>query len=78
MWPLLSRLVDGSIPVPLDAVARAMRLVAERTHVIAEGAGGCAVGAALAGAAGSGKVVAVVSGGNADLGRFAALVGATG
>ena len=78
MWPLLSRLVDGSITVPLDAVARAMRLVAERTHVIAEGAAACAVGAALSGAAGPGKVVAVVSGGNVDLDRFASLVGATG
>jgi len=44
--------------------------------VIAEGAGGCAVAAALRGGAGGGKVVAIVSGGNIDLARFAALVGA--
>jgi len=75
MWPLLTEL-SGSIVVSLDDVARAMKLVAERTHVIAEGAAGCAIAAALSGAAGSGKVVAVVSGGNIDLTRFAALVGA--
>jgi len=75
MWPLLSRL-SGSIVVSLDEVARAMALVAERMRVIAEGAAACAVAAALSGRAGGGKVVAVVSGGNIDLARFATLVGA--
>jgi threonine dehydratase len=75
MWPLLSRL-SGSIVVSLDDVARAMKLVAERVRVIAEGAAGCAVAAALSGRAGTGKTVAVVSGGNIDLAKFAALVGA--
>jgi threonine dehydratase len=75
MWPLLATL-SGSIVVTLDEVARAMRLVAERTHVIAEGAAACAIAAALSGRAGRGKVVAVVSGGNIDLSRFANLVGA--
>ena len=69
MWPLL-RQVTGSIVVTLDEVARAIRTVAERAHVIAEGAGGCAVAAALSGRAGTGKVVAIVSGGNIDLSRF--------
>jgi threonine dehydratase len=75
MWPLLSSLA-GSIVVSLDEVAQAMKLVAERNHVIAEGAAGCAIAAALSGRAGTGKVVAVVSGGNIDLSRFASLVGA--
>jgi len=75
MWPLLAGLA-GSIVVSLDEVARAMKLVAERAHVIAEGAAGCAIAAALSGRAGTGKVVAVVSGGNIDLPRFASLVGA--
>jgi len=75
MWPLLSRL-SGSIVVSLDEVARAMKLVAERARVIAEGAAGCAIAAALSGRAGRGNVVAVVSGGNIDLARFAELVGA--
>jgi threonine dehydratase len=76
MWPLLSTLVDGSIVVTLDEVAAAMRLVAERMHVIAEGAAGCAIAAALSGRAGGGKIVAVVSGGNIDLSTFASVVGA--
>jgi len=75
MWPLLS-VLSGSIVVTLDEVARAMKATAERAHVIAEGAAGCAIAAAASGRAGSGKVVAVVSGGNIDLPRFASLVSA--
>jgi threonine dehydratase len=78
MWPLLSKLA-GSIVVTLDEVARAMKLVAERNHVIAEGAAGCAIAAALSGrlpVRPGAKVVAVVSGGNIDLPKFASLVGA--
>jgi threonine dehydratase len=79
MWPLLHEFVHESIVVSLDDAARAMRLVAERARVIAEGAAACAVAAAIApamGARGHRKVVAVVSGGNVDLSRFARLVGA--
>jgi threonine dehydratase len=53
-----------------------MRLAAERVHVVIEGAAACAVAAAISGRAGGGKVVAIVSGGNIDLSRFATLVGA--
>ena len=73
MWPLLNTLT-GSLVVPLAEVARAIKLVAERAHVIAEGAAGCAIAAALSGRAGPGKVVAVVSCGNIDLTTFASLV----
>jgi threonine dehydratase len=73
MWPLLSRLA-GSIVVPLDDVVRAMAFAAERARIIAEGAAACAIAAALSGHAGSGKIVAVVSGGNIDLSKFAELV----
>jgi threonine dehydratase len=76
MWPLLQGLLAGSIVVPLAETAAAMKLVAERNHIIAEGAAACAVAAALTGRAGPGKVVAVVSGGNIDLSKFASLVGA--
>lgn len=76
MWPLLSGLVAGSIVVTLDEVARAMRRIADRVHVIAEGAAGCAAAAALSGRTGGRKMVAVVSGGNIDLPRFASIVGA--
>jgi len=79
MWPLLRAHVTDSIVVSLDQAAAAMRVVAERLHVIAEGAAACAVAAALSPAMaerGHKKVVAVVSGGNVDLNTFARLVGA--
>ena len=75
MWPLLSGLVDSSIVVPLSDVAAAMRLVAERCHVVIEGAAGCAVAAALSGRV-QGAVVAIASGGNIDLSTFASVTGA--
>ncbi len=74
MWPLLKDL-NGSIVMPLGEIAAAMRKAADRVHVVAEGAGGTAIAAALSGGAGTGKIVAVVSGGNIDLSRFAELVG---
>jgi threonine dehydratase len=77
MWPLLKDTVAASIVMELDDIAKAMRYTADRVHVVAEGAGGCAIAAAMSGRAGNGKVVAVVSGGNIDLARFATLVGAS-
>jgi threonine dehydratase len=74
MFERARRLLDGSIVVTLDEAAQAMKLVAERNRVIMEGASACAVAAALSGRAGGGKVVAIVSGGNIDLDRFARLV----
>ena len=79
MWPLLRDAVHESRVVTLDEAARAMRLVAERVHVIAEGAAACAVATALSPAMaerGHSKVVAVVSGGNIDLSTFAELTNA--
>jgi threonine dehydratase len=83
MWPLLRDLLAGSIVVSLAEVAAAMKLTAERVHVIAEGAAGCAVAAAVCGRVQPrptlgrpAKVVALVSGGNIDLSRFASLIGA--
>jgi threonine dehydratase len=67
-------LLDGSIVVTLDEAAKAMKLVAERNRVIVAGASACAVAAALSGKAGNGKVVAIVSGGNIDLDKFAGIV----
>jgi threonine dehydratase len=66
MWELARPLVDGAQAVPLSDTAAAVRLLAERARVIAEGAGALAVAAALSGEFGGGKVVAVVSGGNID------------
>lgn len=79
MWPLLEAWVSASLVVSLDDAATAMRVVADRAHVIIEGAAACAVAAALGPAMrdrGHKKVVAIVSGGNIDLARFAQLVGA--
>jgi threonine dehydratase len=67
MFALAQQLLEGSIVVSLDAVADAIRLLAERARVVAEGAGAAAVAAALSGRAGGGRLVCVVSGGNIDL-----------
>jgi len=74
MWALAHHLLAGSIVCTLEEVRRAMRIVAERNHVISEGAGACAVAAGLSGKCGSGKVVCVVSGGNIDLAVFSKLI----
>jgi threonine dehydratase len=60
------QLIDGSLVAELDEVRSALRLMAERNRIIAEGAGACALACALAGKAGGGKVVCIVSGGNID------------
>lgn len=74
MWQRMKDVVDGSIVVTLEETRRAMRLLAEKPRVIAEGAGALSVAAALTGKAGAGPVVAIVSGGNIDLDRFCALI----
>jgi threonine dehydratase len=66
-------LLDGSLVVTLNEAAQAMKLVAERNRIIVEGAAACAVAAARSGRAGPGKIVAIVSGGNIDLDKFAQL-----
>ena len=75
MWQRMRPVVDGSIVVTLDEVKRAMRLMAEKVRVIAEGAGALALAAALTGKAGQGPIVAIVSGGNIDLAKFFELIG---
>ncbi len=74
MWERMQGVVDGSIVVTLDEAKRAMKLMAEKTRIIAEGAGALPVAAALTGKAGEGPIVAVVSGGNIDLKKFAEIV----
>ncbi|HEX2044005.1 MAG TPA: threonine/serine dehydratase [Gaiellaceae bacterium] len=66
MWGLGRPLVDGSHVVSLDETASAVRLLAERVRVVAEGAGALAVAAAVSGRAGAGRIVCIVSGGNID------------
>jgi len=74
MWQRMKPVADGSIVVTLEETRRAMRLMAEKARVIAEGAGALPLAAALTGKAGSGPIVAIVSGGNIDLQKFSELV----
>lgn len=75
MWPRVQPLVDGASSVPIEAAGAAVRVIAQRTRVIAEGAGALATAAALAGDAGGGKVVCIVSGGNINLTKLAEILG---
>jgi len=70
MFERARNLIDGSLVANLDSVADALRLLVTRNHVVAEGAGACPVACALAGEAGAGKIVCVVSGGNIDLSKL--------
>jgi threonine dehydratase len=74
MWERMKPVIDGCIVVNLDETRHAMRLLAEKTRVIAEGAGALSLAAALTGKAGRGPIVAVVSGGNVDLKKFFDLI----
>jgi len=77
MWERMQPLVDGAIVVTLDETKRAMRMMAEKTRVISEGAGALPLAAALTGQAGPGPIVAIVSGGNVDLEKFSAILQST-
>ena len=74
MWERMKPVVDGVIVVSLEETKRAMRLMAEKSRVIAEGAGALGLAAALTGKAGQGPIVAIVSGGNIDLAKFCELI----
>jgi threonine dehydratase len=75
MWERMKPVVDGCIVVSLEETKKAMRLMAEKTRVIAEGAGALSLAAALSGKAGQGPIVAIVSGGNIDLKKFCEIIG---
>jgi len=74
MWEGAKELVDGAFALSLDETAAAVRLLVERAHVIAEGAGALPVAAAVSGRAGPGRIVCIVSGGNIDPDRLAAIL----
>ena len=59
----------------LDEIAAALRLMAERNRVIAEGAGAVALAVALSGKAGTGRIACIVSGGNIDLPKLTKILG---
>jgi threonine dehydratase len=74
MWERMKPVVDGCIVVSLEETRNAMRLMAEKMRIISEGAGALSLAAALTGKAGQGPIVAIVSGGNIDLKKFAELI----
>ena len=74
MWPRLVEVVDHAVSVPIADAEGAVRTLAERVRVIAEGAGALSTAAALAGDTGSGKVVCIVSGGNIDFAKLAPIL----
>jgi threonine dehydratase len=74
MWQRMQPVMDDCIVVSLDETRIAMRLMAEKTRIIAEGAGALPLAAALSGKAGQGPIVAIVSGGNVDLAKFFELI----
>ena len=63
IWEQARELIDEAIAVPLDDVAEAMRVLAARARVVAEGAGALALAAAQGR---EGRNVCVISGGNID------------
>ncbi len=75
MFTLASAVLDGAFAVSVESVARAVALLAERNHVVAEGAGALGVAAAIGGLAGTGRICCVVSGGNIDAGVLASIIG---
>jgi threonine dehydratase len=74
MFDRARKVLDGSLKAGLDEIAAALQLVAERNRVISEGAGATPVACALSGKAGSGKIVAIVSGGNIDFEKLCSIV----
>lgn len=74
MWQRMQAVVDGYIVVTLEQTRQAMRLMAEKSRVISEGAGALGLAAALTGQAGQGPIVAIVSGGNVDLKTYCGLI----
>ena len=74
MWPLVRSLVDGSVVVSLEEVADSLRMLAERARVVAEGAGAAALAAAIKHASDGERVVCVISGGNIDSAKLAAVL----
>jgi threonine dehydratase len=74
MWPLARSLLAGTIVVSVAQVAAAVKLLAERCRVVAEGAGAAAVAAALWDGLDRGRTVCIVSGGNIDMEKFATIL----
>lgn len=74
MWPLVRASVDVAAGASLAEISAAIRLIASRCKVIAEGAGATALAATLAGRAGDGDIVCIVSGGNIDMAKLGPII----
>jgi threonine dehydratase len=74
MWPLVRETVDAAVCASFAEIAEAIRLLALRHRIIAEGAGAAAVAAALTGRAGKGDIVCIVSGGNIDVSKLSVIL----
>ena len=74
MWELARGVLDGAAAVPIAETAAAVRLLAERVRVVAEGAGALSLAAVLAGHGGAGNVVCVISGGNIDSSKLTTIL----
>lgn len=74
MWPLLKQMIDGVVTVSIREVADAIRVLARRNNLIAEGAGAASVAAALSGRHPFRRICAVISGGNLDPEKLVAIL----
>lgn len=74
MWPLIREVADRAVCASFAQITEAIRLLAVRHHVIAEAAGAVSVAAAMAGHAGKGNIVCIVSGGNIDAPTLGAIL----
>jgi threonine dehydratase len=74
MWPLLKQVANQAACVSFDQIMDAIRLLAGRNHVIAEAAGAASLAAAMAGQAGKGNIVCIISGGNMDAAKLGAIL----
>ena len=74
MWAHAQPLVTDAFSISLDDAAAGVRLLLERGRIVGEGAAGLPVAAAVAGRAGGGRLVCIVSGGNIDPHRLAEIL----
>jgi len=74
MWPLVRQMVDQAACASFAQITEAIRLLARRHHIIAEAAGAASLAAAMAGQAGKGNIICIVSGGNIDAPKLGAIL----
>jgi threonine dehydratase len=74
MWPLAQSLLAGTVVVTVAQIAAAVKLLAERARIVAEGAGAAPLAAAMTGAFDGQRVVCIVSGGNIDMDKLATIL----